>query len=208
MTGLSAAEAVAAAPGPQRRRRTPWVIAVVVAVVLTLAIWIAWTVTVGRTADLVDADWSLDCSGTTVGTYQQEPAIRSRPGWRCDVALTVYNDSDRAVRVRRMVSPLLGSAGGAEIQGFATDDAEFSDGDDADGVWTVDVEIPAHGSRTINLAIGWRQEGCNAGGHLWIGHWPTIELETLHRTFEYTPDRRLVLRTFDEPHEETRCMNR
>ena len=46
-----------------------------------------------------------------------------------------------------------------------------------------------------------RRSGCDSAGHLWVENWPTIELEALRRTYEYSPDPNLVLRTFDAPYD-------
>jgi hypothetical protein len=172
--------------------------------------------TAARTADGVSATWTPQCTGTTVGTYRGDPAIRSRPGWRCDVEVKILNRASHSIHVAHLETPFLGTDGGAEVRGFSTRDATIRDANapadgpaprfgDVDAVYDVDLAIPAHASRTVSLAIGWREDGCNAGGTLWFDHWPSVVFETLHRTFRYMPDQKFVLRTYDDAHDRTAC---
>lgn len=188
----------------------------VLACVLPLVAWGGWTRWAAAAADRVSAAWTLSCRGTTVGSYQGDPAIRSRPGWRCDVALDIVNRSERTVRVTGVEAPLLGSSGGAEIRGFSTVDAKIRDANapkdgpparfgDVDAVYDLDLAVPAQSSRTVHLAIGWRGDGCNSAGHLYSDNWPTLVFETLRRTSRYSPEQRLVLRTYDDPHDQKAC---
>lgn len=208
MADLSAVAASAEAPVPARPRRDRWLIGAVVAVVaLPILVWAAWTVLAGRAADDVDATWSLRCPGARVGSYEGERATFSRPGWRCEVVLRISNQGDRDVRLGEVRSPILGPGGGGEIQALGSADAEVKGegGDEIDAVWEVDLDVPAHETRTVTLAIGWRQDGCNSGGWLSLENWPTIELETTGRSIERDLEQTLVLRTFDDPHDERAC---
>jgi hypothetical protein len=55
------------------------------------------------------------------------------------------------------------------------------------------------------VSIGWREDGCNAAGTVWVDHWPSVVFKTLHRTFRYTPNQKLVLQTYDDAHDRTAC---
>lgn len=190
-------------------RRQKTVGAVVVALVVLAAVTVTtWLEATGRTADEVGASWRLRCPHTKVSDYHSHPAIHSRPGWRCDVLLSIRNESDHDVHVTGVASPLLASDDLAEVRGFSTDGAELGDlghDGDVDARWDVDVTVPAHASRRVRLAIGWRERGCDGGGWLTIPDWPSVEFDTFHRSFTVSPDQALVLRTFGDPHDEKVC---
>lgn len=196
------------APHPLRRRHVVSLV-LIVAVVLLATVFSGWLLWAARSADQVTTGWTLDCPGTKVGSYRGHPAIHSRPGWRCTVQLRVDNRSGRSVRVTEVLTPMLGSGGGAEVQGFSTTDAEIRDVDprfpDVDAVYDVDRTIPAGRFRTVELAIGWRESGCNSAGHFWITRWPTVIVEVLGRSHQVSANQRLVLRMFDDPHDQRAC---
>lgn len=207
VAGCSPRSANFPAPLLQNERVMKVGVAVVAgAIILALGAWGGWVLWAGRAADQVDAFWTLDCAGTRVGTHEGEPAIRSRPGWRCDVDLTIANGSGRSVQVDRVRSPIIGPGGGAEIQALSTDDAELAAGpDEIDAEWDVDLVVPAGESRRLTIAVGWRADGCNDAGHLSLENWPTVELEVLGRSYEDAPEQRLILRTFNDPHDRGGC---
>ena len=189
-------------------RRQKTIGASVIGVVLLLAVVVTtWLELAVQTADEVEASWDLRCPHAKVTDHESQPAIRSKPGWRCDVRLTISNDSDHDVNVDHVRSPILGSGGGAEVRGYSTDGADLRS-EHADGVdarWDVDVTVPAHSSRRLTLAVGWRARGCNAGGWLSIPDWPQVAFEALHRGFTTSPDQALVLRTYDDRHDKKVC---
>jgi hypothetical protein len=182
--------------------------------VVTLTGFVVWMTLSERAADDVSAHWSLECSGTTVGTRLGEPRIRSRPGWRCDLSLKITNAGKRSVHVHEIEGAFMGTEGGAEVQGFSTSEARIHDADtaqaaagfgDRDAVWDVDTLIPAESSRTVHLRIGWRRSGCNSAGSIGFPEWPVIVFEALGRTHRFSPDQSLELRTFDDPHDAVVC---
>lgn len=189
----------------------------VVSVVAAVALgWLTWTAWAGAVADQVSANWRLHrCEGTTVGRYQGDPAIRSRAGWSCDIRLNIVNRSGRAVQVTGVEGPLMGTGGGAEVQGMSSPDASIRDANanaaghsqygDIDAVWQVTETIPARSSVTVDLTIGWRESGCNSAGYLHMERWPTVVIEALGRSYRYSPRQRLVLHTYDDPHDVEAC---
>ena len=192
---------------PGRRRHVGAAIGAVAALLLGASV--AWVLAAARTAHLVSAAWTPTCTGTTVARYQGQPAIRSRPGWRCEVALEIRNGGRRSIHVSGVEVPFLGTDGGAEVRGYSTADAVIRDANappgrpaprfgDVDGVYDVDVDVPAHSTRTVRLVIGWRERGCDAGGHMSFNGWPTVVFERLHRSFRFTPEQDLVLRTYTD----------
>lgn len=189
------------------RRPVWWIAGLAVPVVLVLAAGSTWFVMTNRVADDVVVGWDLDCGEGGTAAYQGKAAIKSRVGWRCAIRLTITNRSGRDVRVRRVDGPLLGSAGGAEIRGISTEHAELRDtgSDGIDGEWEVDLVVPSDASRALTVAVGWRGEGCNSGGYLTLENWPTIQFETFYRTFDVAAEQNLILRTFDDPHDEGTC---
>ena len=73
------------------------VVLLVLALVAALGVlgaigWVTWS---ARAAASVSADWRPACGDGRVGSHEGEPAIWSRPGWRCDVEIRVVNDSGR-----------------------------------------------------------------------------------------------------------------
>jgi hypothetical protein len=190
-------------------RRQKIIGAVVVALVVLTAVTVTtWLEVTDGTADEVDASWRLRCPGTKVSDYHSQPAIHSRPGWRCDVIVSVRNESDHDVHVSGVASPLLASDDGAEVRGYSTEGAKLKDvdhDDEIDARWEVDVTVHAHESHRFMLAVGWRQQGCDTAGWLTIPDWPTVEFDTYHRTFTVSPDQALVLRTYSDPHDDKVC---
>ena len=190
----------------------PWAVSIGAVVALC---WVGWAALAARVADQVSATWDLRCHGTTVGRFHGSPAIRSRPGWTCDVVLRVVNDSGRAIRLTAVEAPFMGTVGGAEVQGRDSLDARIRDADavpggrlsfgDVDAVWDLDDAVPARSTRRITLVIGWRESGCNSAGHFFVNRWPTVLFEALGRSHSYSPHQRLVLRTYDDPHDAEAC---
>ncbi|NUR08172.1 MAG: hypothetical protein HOQ22_12580 [Nocardioidaceae bacterium] len=182
---------------------------VVVALAAVLILGVGWWHRAAvRTAEAVSARWTLDCTDTKVRGGSRTLVVESRPGFRCQVDLRVVNASDRSIRVQHVGAPVLGSGGGGEIRGYSTTDAtvhETSDGDDVDAVYEVGLTVPAHAARTVRLAVGWRASGCNSAGHMGFPRWPTLAFDTMHRSFRYLPDQKLVLRTYDDAHEDKAC---
>jgi hypothetical protein len=200
---------------PRRRRFAGKILVVSVVAAVALG-WLTWTAWAGAVAEDVSASWRLHrCEGTTVGRYQGAPAIRSRADWSCGVRLNIVNRSGRAVQVAGVEGPLMGTEGGAEVQGMSSPVAPIRDANanadghsefgDVDAVWHVTETIAARSSLTLDLTIGWRQSGCNSAGYLHIDRWPTILIEALGRPYRYSPQQRLVLRTYDDPHDAKAC---
>lgn len=190
-------------------RRQKIIGAVAVALVLLAAVTVTtWLEATGRAADEVEASWHLRCPHAKVSDYQSQPAIHSRPGWRCDVLLSIRNEGDHDVHVTGVASPLLASDDQAEVRGFSTDGAKLGDvghDGDVDARWVVDVTVPAHGSRHLTLSVGWRPRGCDTAGWLTLPDWPEVEFETYHRSFTVSPQQALVLRTYKDPHDAKVC---
>lgn len=187
-----------------RRQKTigAVVIGLVVLVAVAATTWLELAV---RAAGDVGARWDLRCPHAKVTHHDSQPAIHSRPGWRCDVRLTISNDSDHDVHVDQVRSPLLGSDGQAEVRALSSAGAEVDGDHDIDARWDVDLTVPAHSSRRLTLVVGWRQRGCNDGGWLSFPDWPQVDFEALHRGFTVSPDQALVLRTYSDPHDKLVC---
>jgi hypothetical protein len=189
---------------PARRRGRLRVAAVVGLAVAVLAGWLgigAWT------AHHVAVSWTASCDGQPRAEGTAQAPVTSKPGWRCDVLVRIENASFRSVHVSGLEGPFMGSGGGAEVRGLSTDGAELATGGphDIDGRWQVDVTVPAHSSRVVLIAIGWRQGGCNSAGLLTIDTWPTAVIQAWGRTLRIRPHQDLGLRTLDDPHDAVAC---
>ena len=183
-----------------------WVAAV--SVLLVALATTAWWAAAAHAADQVTATWTPHCRGTEVTSGTSGSTVESRPGWRCRIDLTVENDGGRSVRLARVESPLLGSGGGSEVQGLSTSGAPVRDtnvDDSVDAAYDVDVRVPAHAARTVHFDLGWRQDGCNDGGRLYMSRWPRLVLRTLHRTVERRALQTFALRTYADPHDARAC---
>ena len=107
------------------------------------------------------------CAEARVGSHEGDPAIWSRPGWRCDVEVRVANRSGREVRVTDVTARMVGLDSRLEARALPTDTAPVGQASPStDARWEVDVTVPAHASRIVTVAIGWRQDGCNSGGYV------------------------------------------
>jgi len=165
--------------------------------------WVTWS---ARAAAAVSADWRPACGDGRVGTHEGEPAIWSRPGWRCDVEIRVVNDSGREVRVTEVTARMVGTDSTLEARALPTEASPVGRAPgSSDARWEVDLAVPAHTSRTVTVAIGWRQEGCNTGGYVSISPWATVHFEALERDHRVTAPQPLVLRTFDERRDRRVC---
>lgn len=83
-----------------------------------------------------------------ISTIEDEPAIHSRPGWKCDVVLTISNSGDRDL-----------------------EDPEAPGSGAMDAIWDVHVTVPGHSSQTVRLPVGWNPTGCNSAGSLAFHDW-------------------------------------
>ena len=167
---------------------------------------VAWVTSSARAAALVSASWTLDCPDARLGEHEGRPAIWSRPGWRCEVDLQVVNDSGREVRVTAVSARMVGLEGPHEVRSLPSMTSALAlPRNDTDARWVADVRIPAHGTRTVTVAIGWREEGCNGNGYVILDPWATVHFETLERSHEVTAPEPLVLRTFDDKHDAQAC---
>ena len=167
---------------------------------------VAWVTSSARAAALVSTSWTLDCPDARLGEHEGRPAIWSQPGWRCEVDLRVVNDSDHEVLVTEVSARMVGLEGPHEVRSLPSMTSALAlPTNDTDGRWVARVRIPAHAARTVTVAIGWRQEGCNGNGYVTLAPWATVHFETLERSHEVTDPEPLVLRTFDDAHDEKAC---
>lgn len=165
--------------------------------------WVTWS---ARAAASVSADWRPACAEARVGNHEGDPAIWSRPGWRCDVEVRVANRSGREVRVTDVTARMVGLDSRLEARALPTDTAPVGQASPStDARWEVDVTVPAHASRIVTVAIGWRQDGCNSGGYVSTSPWATVHFEALEREHQVTAPAPLVLRTFDERRDRRVC---
>jgi len=184
------------------------VVLLVLALVAALGVlgaigWVTWS---ARAAASVAADWSPTCGDGRVGRHEGEPAIWSRPGWRCDVEIRVVNDGGHEVRVTDVTARMVGTGSTLEARALATDSSPVGRAPgSADARWEVDVTVPAHASRVVTVTVGWREDGCNAGGYVSTSPWVTVHFEALSRDHRVTAPQPLVLRTFDERRDRTVC---
>lgn len=167
---------------------------------------ITWVTASARAAGEVSADWELVCPETRTGRDGEDQVVWSRPGWYCQVDVEVDNRSGRAVRVTGLTGRRVGVDSQVEARALPGDRAplaQLQDGPDA--AWDVDLLVPPHESRTVSVAIGWRQEGCNGAGTLTLEPWARLRFETLQREHQLLMPQPLVLRTFDDPHDRRAC---
>ncbi|MEP9381893.1 hypothetical protein [Nocardioides sp. KR10-350] len=190
-------------------RRT-WIVVTIAAVVVVLlggaGGLTGWLLTAKHSAEQVVVRWRPHCTGTTLSRYRGHLAVRSVPGWRCRLTMKVRNRSGYDIHVTGVKGPFMGTGGGAEVQGFSTQNAPIRDDPDSmgiDAIWDVDLTVPGHASRTIDLLVGWRNTGCNDAGHEWFDHWPTIVFTILHRDHQVSASERLTLATVTDHHDTT-----
>ncbi|MEP9384595.1 hypothetical protein [Nocardioides sp. KR10-350] len=207
-------------PSTQRARwRRPWVITVaafVVVAVLAAAGVTSWILMARHAAEQVSTRWRLvNCTKDALdNSYFGHPVIRSRPGWRCGLVVTVRNRSGHDIHTLGVVGGFMGTIGGAEIKGLSTQAAKIHDGvvggtnfpgGEVDATWAVEMTVPAHSSRHVDLAIAWRQSGCNGAGRTTFPGWPIVVFKVLGRTHHISAKQALVLKTFDDPHDKAAC---
>lgn len=184
------------------------VVLLVLALVAALGVLgaVGWVTFSARAAASVSADWRPACGEDRVGSHEGQPAIWSRPGWRCEVEIQVANDSGRDVRVTEVTARMVGVDSTLEARSLPTDTAPVGQAPGSpDARWEVDVTVPAHARRTVTVAIGWRQDGCNGSGYVSTSPWATVHFEALAREHQVTAAAPLVLRTFDEPRDRRVC---
>ena len=63
----------------------------------------------------------------------------------------------------------------------------------------------AHTSIEVTLLVGWREEGCNSGGRLAFHDWPAVVFDTWGHTYRHGSEQSLVLRTYDDDHDDVAC---
>jgi len=168
---------------------------------------IGWVTASARAAALVTATWQPDCADARVGRHQGEPAILSRPGWRCEIDVRVVNDSDSTIRVTGVSGRKMGLEGEVEARALPSNTSPLQQNgtSGADATWDSDVTVPPHSARTVTVAIGWRPEGCNGAGLVTLRPWATVSFDALEREHQVTSTQPLVLRTFDDRHDRRAC---
>ncbi|HEX7740509.1 MAG TPA: hypothetical protein VF426_12765 [Marmoricola sp.] len=187
------------------RNRRLWIIAGPIVVVLVAAavgfgLW--HHAGNARVADVHTA-WDLHCPRVLTQDHRGRIYVRSRPGWRCTVRLTVSNDSGHPVRVRDIPGDILGNEGGAEIRGYSTAQVRFAP--KGEGSYRIETTIPAHATRAFRLGIGWRAKGCNSAGTLSMYDWPKLDITTTGRTFTVATHQTLRMRAYDDAHDAKAC---
>jgi hypothetical protein len=202
-------------PPPQRRTSRATVAMVSACLVLAVAIPVGWWTWSGHNAAQLVVSWEPTCTGTEVSTYDASEAqlerdelqgqyvIDARPGFSCTVMITVHNGSRRTAHLTSVQAAFLGPKGGAEVMGGTTDDLPALSSqptDDVDGRYPLARDLRAGATTTIELAVQWREKGCNSGDYLWAGPWPIIAFDMLGRSYHVAPPQYLVLHTHDGDH--------
>jgi hypothetical protein len=192
-------------------------VALCAAATLVVVAVLTWLVITGGTADQVSSAWTPRCTGATVGTFKGDPMIRARPGARCDLALTIRNESGHTIHVSRLQTPFIGSGGGAELRGLSAAGSTFRDDtsndpdakdfpmEEVDGVYSVDLTVPAHADRTVIMRVDWHGGGCHASIVFGVDHWPMVVFETAHRTFHRAADQSLWIRNYEATRDQPGC---
>jgi hypothetical protein len=54
---------------------------------------------------------------------------------------------------------------------------------------------------TLEMSIAWREAGCNGGGYVYFGNWPTVHLTLLGRSHQASAEQYLVLNTHKGDHQ-------
>ncbi|MXG91791.1 hypothetical protein [Nocardioides flavescens] len=184
-------------------------------VVLALLLGCAWWVEAGRSAAQVAVTWTPTCTGTELTRLPRslvdpddpragDLAIDVRPGFACSVRLRITNTSRWTAHLEAVRVPFAGRSGGGEMRAEpspAPPALQPSPFDDIDATLPVVRELAPGESTTVEFRIGWREDGCNAGGAMWVDQWPAVELRILARDLEARSPQRLVLRTHDGDHQ-------
>ena len=133
-----------------------------------------------------------------------EYVIDSRPGFRCDISLTIHNSSRWSAHLTSITAPWAGPDGGAEF--VAVTDGDHAalkplDDGEIDATFPLDQKLAAGESVTLVMEIAWRESGCNSGDYLWSGDWPTLHFDLLDRDHARSADQYLVIHTHDGDHQ-------
>lgn len=199
--------------GRVRRRRLQIAVVSVLALLIGAALP-TWIIGSARIASGVGVSWEPRCADVAFTDRAGRLLLAARRGWRCRIEVTITNSSSRGITVTGLESPILGTRGGGEIMAIPTDGAPVVDFDMAthatvssgvDARWPVELTVPAGSSRSVEVAVGWRQAGCNSAGRLWLDNWPSVAFTALGRTHRAGSDRHLVLRTYDDAHDARAC---
>jgi hypothetical protein len=199
--------------GRRERRRGRWarrlLTFLVVLALLGAAAWWSWRQVA---ADDLATGWQLDCGdGAQVGSVDGVQAISGEAGWRCDVVVTVHNDSWHSVRVTGAEAGFLGPDGGGETRalpgtdGVVGEPVGASPTDDLTAHWPVDLTVAARSSEVLRLPIGWREAGCDGAGLVTLGRFPTLLVESLGRVVPVRSGQDLHVQTYDDAHDATAC---
>lgn len=182
----------------------------------------AWTAISKRIASAAVVTWEPQCPDVmTTYTSQDptsdqspEPALASTRGWRCSIDVAVINSGSHSVTLRGIESPIMGNGGGGEVRAIGAEGSRVVDfdtqinQDSTDGVdarWPIRGALAAGETRHFNLVVGWRQSGCDSAGALILDSWPKVAITSLARTYRIGGSDRLIIRTFDDPHDPKAC---
>jgi hypothetical protein len=146
---------------------------------------------VHRATQDVSIWWDPYCSGIEADK-RFDNTILVRPGSACTIRVTIANDSRLGAHVSYLVAnlpetypaELRPADGTSELP-----DSESESSGNVDGIFGVDLDVPPHDTRTIDIEVRWTRELCAEESDLLsVEGWPSATVEIWGDSFTVAAD--------------------